>query len=213
MKIVQLDAIKNKRDMYKVTFDDDTELLLTAVHVADYNIYTGREISEEECEELITSVQISTAKSKAVRMIGNRSLSAKEVEKRLTATHCTADIVRETVEWLEQTGLIDDKEYAESIVSHYSKKGYGEARIRNELFKRGIDRELWEEALKNQEDSDDVINSFIERKLKGSDDKRDIQKVVEALCRRGYSFDQARQSVREYLETLENIMDEEQEHE
>ena len=41
----------------------------------------------------------------------------------------------------------DSEEYAAMIVRHYSAKGYGENRIKAELSRRGIARELWEDAL------------------------------------------------------------------
>ena len=37
--------------------------------------------------------------------------------------------------------------YAAQVVRYYSAKGYGERKLRDELYRRGVPRELWDEAL------------------------------------------------------------------
>ena len=51
---------------------------------------------------------------------------------------------------------LDDEEYAGQIVRHYSAKGYGERRIREELYRRGIPREYWKDALAQQPETDET---------------------------------------------------------
>ena len=42
---------------------------------------------------------------------------------------------------------MDDAGYAGVIVRHYGAMGYGAARVRQELHRRGVPKELWDEAL------------------------------------------------------------------
>ena len=142
----------------------------------------------------------SKARLIALEILGRRNMSASEMKKRLMQKGLDEQIVEETLEWLTQSGLIDDREYAAQIVRHYSGKGYGMHRIRDELYRRGIEREMWDEALSGLEDMDKAALSFLIKKLRGSDDKDDLRRAVQAMYRRGFDRDEVDAAVRKYKE-------------
>ena len=75
------------------------------------------------------------------------------------------------------------------IVRHYSSKGYGERKLREELYRRGVSRALWDEALGQAQSSEEAICAFSEKKLAGKKpDAKDLKQVSDALARRGYSW-------------------------
>ena len=99
------------------------------------------------------------------------------------------------VAWLLERGLLDDAAYAESVVRSCARKGYGELRIRQELARRGVARETAEEAL--QPFSPDRA------KLHGDvSDRREVEKAVAALQRRGFSWPDIRAALAEYGQDL-----------
>ena len=111
----------------------------------------------------------------------------------------------ETVKWLVDLGYINDSDYAAQIVKHYSGKGYGQSRIRDELYKRGIPRDLWDDRLGelNDEEMYDAALEFLVKKLRESKDKDDLRRASETLVRRGFSYDEARTVINKYIETAE----------
>ena len=140
------------------------------------------------------------ARSIALEILGRRNMSAREMQKRLAQKGLSAPVAEETVEWLTQSGLIDDREYAAQVVRHYSGKGYGPHRIKDELYKRGVERELWDEALEQLEGMEAVALEFLIKKLRGSDDKDDLRRAVQAMYRRGFDRDEVDTAVRRYKE-------------
>ena len=148
---------------------------------------------------------IENTKKRALKILGSRNFSEKEMFKRLTSKGETEDNSAEAVKWLVELGYINDSDYATLIVRHYSAKGYGVTRIRDELFKRGISRDLWDEKLEeiSDDEMDDAALEFLKKKLKGSEDKDDLRRATDALVRRGFSFDDARAAVNRYLECPE----------
>ena len=96
------------------------------------------------------------------------------------------------MDWLQSRGFLNDERYAGMVVRHYAGKGYGAGRIRQELQRRGISRELWEDALQEMPEQDDRIDSFLASRLKDSGDRTQVQKVSAALLRRGYSWEEIR---------------------
>ena len=163
---------------------------------------------DKESKEYIgdfDSPEQSRSRLKAIKILGSRRLSAYEMNRRLMNKGETGESAQETVEWLEKIGAVDDTEYAAAIVSHYSAKGYGLVRIKDELYRRGIPRDMWDAALAPLEDmsQSEAVQRFLEKKLRGGSDKDDLRRAADALCRRGFSYDEARTGINIYLENLE----------
>ena len=205
MKIESVSAIKNKPGKYVVRFDNESEIKVGAAQIADFGIFSGREYTDEAYVELFESLAINSAKARALKILGSRSLSAHEMERRLTSKGESVEISNKTVEWLVEIGAINDMEYACSIAKHYYTKGYGIARIREELYKRGISREFWDEAMEKLDKAGDSAYDFIKRKLKGSDDKEELRRVSKVLCARGFTYEEACAAIRKYVENIEEI--------
>jgi len=149
---------------------------------------------------------LESVKKRALKILGSRNFSEKEMIKRLTGKGETHEDATAAVRWLVELGYINDPDYATLIVRHYSAKGYGEARVRDELYKRGIPRDLWDEKLLELGDieENDAALGFLTKKLRGSTDKADIRRASEALVRRGFGYDEAKTAVTRYLDVLQN---------
>jgi len=147
---------------------------------------------------------LEKTKSLALKILGSRNFSEAEMIKRLTSKGESAENAQEAVAWLVSLGYVNDENYASLIVSHYTTKGYGAARVRDELYKRGIPRDLWDSALAvlDDEDAADAALGFLQKKLRGSTDENDVRKARDALVRRGFSYEEARTSINLYLETF-----------
>ena len=99
----------------------------------------------------------------------------------------------------EELGYLNDAEYAARIVRHYSAKGFGEKKLRSELYRRGFPRDLWDSALEQAEDPAEAIDAFVAKKLAGkTPDRKELKKVSDALARRGYSWSEIRDALSRY---------------
>ena len=74
-------------------------------------------------------------------------MSRQELERKLTEKGASQAEARYAAEWLEAIGALNDAEYAAALVRHYSRLGYGPARVREKRYEKGVPRELWEDAL------------------------------------------------------------------
>ena len=100
----------------------------------------------------------------------------------------------------EAEALTQAAAYAAQVVRYYSAKGYGERKLRDELYRRGIPRELWDEALEGAADPSAAIEEFLRKKWRGTlpDDPRELKKASDALARRGYSWSDIVEGLRRY---------------
>jgi len=211
MIITEVSAAGNKKDRISVVFEDGSEIKTGTAEIADFGLYPGRELTDNEYTQLLSDLALRSSKARAIRILGNRSLSAHEIEKRLKSKGESEEAAAKTVEWLEDVGIVNDEEYAASIVKHYLQRGYGRARIRDELFRRGIKRDMWDAPLAVLEDEDmyEKAYDYLAKKLSGSRDPQDVRRTVEALCRRGFSFEEARTAVKRYMESSGEAEDKE----
>ena len=83
----------------------------------------------------------------AAKQLSYRALSAKMLRDKLLAKGHDEEAADYALAWLTERSLLNDMLFAESVVRGYARKGYGAARIRQELTRRGIDRDTAEAAM------------------------------------------------------------------
>ena len=175
-----------------VCLDDGREIKATLSVVAELRLYVGRSLEDVELEQLRSSAALALCRNRGMELLSYRPMSCRELRDKLVQKGETAENAEAAVEWLQSRGFLDDKRYAGMVVRHYAGKGYGAGRIRQELQRRGVTRELWEEALKELPEQEDKIDKFLVSRLKDPGDRAQVQKVSAALLRRGYSWEEIR---------------------
>ena len=103
-------------------------------------------------------------------------------------------------DWLEEMGYLDDADYARRVVEHYSARGCGPAKLRDELYRRGVPRDCWDDALAAQEPPEGAIDALLQKKLRGADpsDPRALKRAADALARRGYRWEEIQEGLERY---------------
>ena len=183
-------------ERFLARFDTGEEIRVTLNNVTDLGLYAGLQLDDAGMERLRASASRSKCRERALRIIGARPMSEKELRDRLVQKGETPEDAAETVDWLRELRLLDDAEYAAMCVRHYAAKGFGEMRIRNELYRRGVPKDLWDEALEQLPEQDDAVDTLLRRKLRGSVTDRDaLRKATDYLYRRGFGREEIRAAV------------------
>ena len=178
-----------------VVFDDGSELRSTLNVITDCRLYSGLELDEERLEELRVSSERALGFEYASGLLSRRQYSMKELHDRLVKKGLGEDIAAYCVRHMTENGLMDDGSYASAVARHYTAKGYGAGRIRSELSKRGVSRELWDESLEDIPANTDKVDRFIAVRLKDPDDPNQVRRVIAALQRRGFSYTEIREAL------------------
>lgn len=139
------------------------------------------------------------AKARALKILERRDVSRKMLLDKLTEKGVADVDAEEVADWLCGLGVVNDERFAGLIVRHYAAKGYGERRIREELYRRGIDRELWDAALEELTGSDERLDRLLGAKLRGDASPENLQRTQNYLLRRGYSWEDIREATERYL--------------
>ena len=132
------------------------------------------------------------AKARALSLLDKRDYSRKMLIDKITEKAISTADAEEVADWLCSLGVVDDSRYAGMIVRHYAAKGYGQRRICEELYRRGIAKELWDAALEEMPESDEAIEKILRSKLRGNYSPESRKKAAAAAQRRGYGWEEIR---------------------
>lgn len=204
MRIEQLKPSQHVTGRWLAVMDDGSILRVGEGEVVDFALYTGRELTQEEAEQLTQAVRRTTLREKTVDLLTRKPMSRRELERRLEEWDATGEEAAALCDRMEELGFLNDGQYALLVVRHYSAKGYGERKLRDELYRRGVPRELWEEALMQTSDPGQAIDAFLSSRLKGSHDPKELKKASDALARRGFHWSQISDGLRRYGADVED---------
>ena len=153
--------------------------------------------------------QVAAAKEKALACLTRSALSSGMLEEKLSRNF-DRDLVADTVQRMIELGLINDLDYGHRLARDYfNLRGYSLRRIKQELIKRKIGKEYVAEIMAQFDNDSEylAVIRLIEKKYQNKlMDKKDLEKTIMALQRRGFSFD----SIRKALEQIKEVeLDEE----
>ena len=217
MIIQKLEPSKHKEGRWLVWLEDGSPVRIGEGDVVSLGLYAGKELSDAEGEALAAAGVRSKLMEKAVDLLALRPMSRRELLDKLCAPprpkkgkypydklDDTPDpevmqIQREALlaqaegvaDRLTELGLLNDEEYARMLARHYALTGYGPRKLRDELYRRGVPREYWEDALAEAETDERQIDKLARQKLREAEPTREnLKKVSDYLARRGYGWEE-----------------------
>ncbi len=173
----------------------DREIKTTANVIAQFRLYEGRELSKESFEEFTVESARALAREHALEILSRRQMSETELRRKLMEKGYDETIAVYCCNWLTERHFLNDAEYARLLVRHYVAKGYGAGRIRSEFIRRGISKDLWDDALDEIPAESEKLSDMLNKKLKGDLSKENIRRVSNSLFRRGFSWEEIRSAI------------------
>lgn len=183
---------------------DGSSLRLYRQTIQDFTLYSGRELSEEEWLNLQQAASQMSAKMRAVRIVSMSSVSKGDLEQRLIQKGEDPQQAHQAVQWMADMELLDDRKTAQQIVNRCAQKGYGISRAKQALYEKRIPKQYWDDALEDYPDQQEHILVFLQSRITQNCDPKDIRKAVDALIRRGHSYQLIRRCLQQMNATLED---------
>lgn len=115
--------------------------------VARAGVRTGVELDRPRARELARELRRARAVGVATRALRHRDLSAHRLDERLARAGVRAGERATAIDALGRAGYVDDARYALARAEARAGRGYGDAAIRFELEREGVDPDLVEQAL------------------------------------------------------------------
>ena len=145
----------------------------------------------------------------ALRFLGARARTVREVERHLDSCEYGEVEVYETVERLKELGLLDDTAFAREFVrTRLATKPISRAHLREQLLSHETEQEAIDVALSEideetqQRTATATAEKYARQYARLSPEERD-EMVIRRLLARGYSYDEARAALRDAVQETE----------
>lgn len=205
MKVTQLSSQKKNPSRVNLYVDGEFFCGLSLDAIAKFGIFQGREIEEDELEEILMDELKSRFSQRAISYI-SRGIKTESQMKRYLKTLSIKKkgswfvdirddqlqrIFDEVISKLKEYGYLDDEEFASQFISSRIKnKPRGKGVLVSELMSKGVNKDLAERKVDELvEDEYDVLRRVYEKKYQG--DKITIRdnKKIDFLKRKGFDWD------------------------
>ncbi len=203
MKIESVSQKADRAGQYYLKLSDGSTLRLYPQTVAEFHLYAGRELEEEELETLRQAAGAVSAKMRAVRIVSASAVSARDLERRLRRKGETEEDAQAAVAWMQDLQLVDDLDTARQLVRRGLARGYGPGRLRQMLYEKQIPKALWDQVLEDLPEPDEAIAAFLDRRLGPEPDRKELQKTIDALLRRGFAWQDIRRCLNRRGESMD----------
>jgi len=135
----------------------------------------------------------SKAKASATRLLKIRLRSKKEIADKLALKGIRPAVIRKTVRFFTEAGLLDDRQFARAWIISRLKKPMGWRRIRRELELKGVNAELIDDECaraRNAHDEDEALKKLALRRMRQYREVNKLKakrRLCDYLIRRGFA--------------------------
>lgn len=196
--ITALVAQKRNTDRVNVYLDGKFAFGLAAIEAI--RLKRGQVLSDADIERLQAADDVEQAREKALRFLSSRPRSEWEVRQNLQKAGYAAGTIDRVLERLRGVGLVDDAAFARYWLDNRAQfKPKGAVALRQELRRKGVDREVVDAMLEERAHQDD--NAALRSALAQAGRYRQLprqefaQKLGAYLARRGFDYETVREAV------------------
>lgn len=194
---------KGKGDKIHISIDGEYRFTVDEMYFASLYLKDGQEITDEEYDELESTVNTRRAYNCAVSLLSRRDHSEKELMRKLKEKGY-AEGAEEAIGKLKNSGYVDDERFCRLYASELIRlKGYGKRRVEQELYLKGVSREIISLVLEEITFDTEALSDIIRRKyLSKMKDEKGRQRAINALMRLGYSYREIRDALNDLDEEI-----------
>lgn len=203
-KITSIEPQKKNPKRFNIFVDGIFAFGADEYMVVDFRLIPGKEIEKEMLEELLQEAEIGKLMERIYALFNIRQRSEKEIrdylkntsfKRRIKGKEEISNLVIDAViQKLNKKGMLKDLAFAKAWMESRSKK-YGPRRVKQELYKKGIDKEIIESVMNEKvNNGSELAENLLRKKLnfwKNLEPFKIKNKAFQFLLRRGFDYQTA----------------------
>ena len=209
-----LDAVKEiveKRRSSVIIMESGDTYWLTWTQLQEHEPFVvGQDIDTAKLREWLLPRQYPMALNDAVALLAQRAHASGEIRRKLERKLYMEDTIEMVLYKLEKERLLDDEAFAQEWAASRARCQVGRSRILQELRMKGIPQEMAGAALEALDaEEGDAAAAALARKLirrysSEVDERKAMQKMLAAMARRGYGYEDSRRAIETALADAED---------
>lgn len=211
MKITKIEPQKRNKNRVSVYIDETFAFGVDMEVAYAYGLKEGLDIDRQWLDEVVRKEEQFRAQNYALNLLSYRARSEREIMERMQQKGYESSVIEDTIAYLKEQGYLDDYAFAEMFIRDKSELNkYGQNRIRTELYKKGVAREVINGLIEEMIDSNseyEKAKELAEKKIKSyQKDSKQAQhrKLNGFLIRKGYPYDVVSRVVKELVSNMFN---------
>ena len=173
----------------RVALEGADDLVLYRGEIRKYHIEEGTELPEEVYQDIFYNVIGKRAKKRAMHLLEKMDRTECNLREKLRLNGYPEKLIDDAVEYVKRYHYIDDLRYAENYIRFHQDRKSAQG-LKLDLMKKGVAKELIEQALleEYQSDEQEMIAQILQKKGYFSGEKlpAEQQRMYRYLLRRGY---------------------------
>jgi|GEM_PF-4149750 len=189
-----------------IVFDSGESIRIHYDIFLNNGLRRGDDLSSEAAASLLNQSDLLYAKESALRILGLRSHSIKELNRKLLRKQYNKDLIEQVIDDLCNAGYLDDAVFTRQFAHEKLMRKNGIQKIKNDLISKGVSREIINQVLAGIDDTqerENAVNLAIRKagqlKVRGIESDKVKQKVYAFLISKGYGYDMVRSIIDEML--------------
>lgn len=180
---------KGERGRRNLCLDGRIHLQLYAGEVRKYALEIGCKVPEETYQEILHMVLGKRATKRAMHLLERQEKTERQLREKLLINSYPPEAIEDAIDYVKRYHYLDDERYAKTFILFHQEKR-SRARLKTDLYKRGIAPEIIEGALEEVFSSDerDQIKELLSKRRfpKAPGDEKEFRKNYQFLLRRGF---------------------------
>lgn len=145
---------------------------------------------------------LNRAREYALRLLEYRERSEQEIKERMARKNYNERLIKSTIKSLKNHNLVNDRRFARMWAESCLRRSYGRWKVQADLNKKGIDREIVEEVLRESYSKVDEVQialALIQKKWPFLKEEKNtlLRRVSDFLKRRGFPFEVIAEVIRQ----------------
>lgn len=168
--------------------------------VKRYGLQEGSQIPEEEYQDIVHGLLGRRASKRAMHLLERQEKTEYQLREKLKQGGYPSEAIEDAIDYVKQYHYLDDERYARTFILFHQEKR-SRLRLKMDLQRRGIDREVIQAALEDIYVSDEreQIKELLEKRgfSGGMDDEKEYGRNYRFLMRRGFQSSDINQVMEE----------------
>lgn len=199
MIVAEIKAISKKKS--KILIEGGLAFALYNGELGKYKISLGDDIEYTYTDKL-HPLLLKRAKERILYILKDSDKTESQLREKLKEGCYPDDIIAATIDWAKDKHYIDDLRYASYYAEGRAVKKSKRA-IMQDMLKKGFEKDIIEQTLDGMDfDEKEQIEAFIKKKCPdiASINHEKKAKLVASLMRRGYSYEDIRDVIKDWME-------------
>ncbi|HBG82091.1 TPA: hypothetical protein DDW69_04655 [candidate division CPR2 bacterium] len=201
MQITKIEQGKKRQDRANVYIDGEFAFAIYLDILVRHGLVKGQDIGEDRINQIIREDELGKAYDRALRFLGYRMRSEKEVRDKLKEKEYQDFVIDEVIERLKKNKFINDSQFADSWVRDRTNlKPTGKKMLELELKQKGISESIIINVLSRIDKEDEFeLAQKLASKRKFEDLAPEVRKkkITDYLLRRGFGWDVIKEILKE----------------